>query len=155
MKRIKTINEFLGFSAKEKENKQLKKDIENLKIEISKFNWLRIVAQPAANNKSNEAIRDLSRIRVNQAKQELPLLYKLLPELFEFKPGGTNAAHCHFRMNNQHNEPYGEAYEGIVPANFNFIVDPNTRTVENTDETRERASKFIMSKINQKYNLKF
>lgn len=45
MKRIKTINEFLGFSAKEKENKQLKKDIENLKIEISKFNWLRIVAQ--------------------------------------------------------------------------------------------------------------
>jgi hypothetical protein len=77
MKRIKTINEFLGFSAKEKENKQLKKDIENLKIEISKFNWLRIVAQPAANNKSNEAIRDLSRIRVNQAKQELPLLYKL------------------------------------------------------------------------------
>lgn len=52
IKRIKTINEFLGFSAKEKENKQLKKDIENLKIEISKFNWLRIVAQPAANNKS-------------------------------------------------------------------------------------------------------
>ena len=91
MKKIKSVNEFWGFSAKEKEEKQRKLDIEELKKELSKYNWVRMTAQPGGKKDTwtNEQLITLIKIRLNQAKTELPYLYKLVPQLFEFKGNGT------------------------------------------------------------------
>lgn len=145
MNNIKKMNEFLGFSEKEKEAKQRKLDIEQLKKELSNYNWLRMTAQPDKDWK-NEDLRKLVEIRIAQGKRELPYLYKLMPELFKLKSDGTNAFKCYFRMGDR-NEPYGDRYEGIVPSNFSFIIDPETRTVENTDKTGERVMKYIIGKL--------
>ncbi len=147
MRRIKNINEFFGFSAREKEIKQIKLYIENLKKELYNFNWIKIVSHPGKDNWSNDAIRQLTRIRNYQAKEELPHLYKLLPELFEFDNTKMNAAHCRFKLNDDSEK------EGIIPVKFSFIIDPYTRTIENSNETRDRANKYIMDRIKSKYNL--
>lgn len=148
MKHIKPVNEFFGFSKEEKAEKQRKLDIEQLKIELSKYNWLRMTAQPGKNKWDNEDLFELVKLRTHQGKQELPYLYKLLPELFELSENNTNAVRCFFRLNNnQTGKPQGESYEGIVPAKFSFIIDPYKRTVEDTPETKERALTYIMSKL--------
>lgn len=137
MKHLTHMNEFLGFSAKEKAEKQKKLDIEQLKIELSKYNWLRMTAQPG--NWANEDLSKLIKHRLYQGKQELPYLYKLVPQLFEFKGNGTNAVRCLFKLSNN-------TYDGIIPASFTFAINPKNNTVEDTEETRERVLNFILQR---------
>lgn len=141
MKHIQHINEFLGFSKAEKEAKQKKLDIEELKKELSNYNWLRMTAQPGGKRDTwtNKQLIELIKIRLNQGKKELPYLYKLVPQLFEFKGAGTNATTCHFKSG-------GEYYLGIIPTTFDFVVDPDTRRVENDNDTKERALNFILQR---------
>jgi len=144
MKHISSINEFFGFSAKEKEEKQRNIDIENLKKELSKYNWLRMIAQPGKGD--NADLLNLVKIRLYQGKEELPYLFKLVPQLFELVGSGTNAASCVFRLNNDESE----TYDGIVPSKFSFIVDPKTQIVSDNDENRERILNFILNRYIKK-----
>lgn len=152
MKHIKHINEIFGLSAKEKEEKQLLKDIENLKNELSDYNWVRMVQQPGT-NATNEDYKKLINIRLYQGKEELKYLYKLMPELFQEKD--AYAVGCYFTItqNNKVNKD-SEKYSGILPNRFEFILYKNNRILSNNDETRENALKAVMEKIKSKYNLK-
>ena len=143
MKHITTVNEFFGFSASEKAEKQKKLDIDQLKQDIMKYNWGRAVAQPAK-GATNQDYRQLVKIRLESLKSELPLLYKLSPALFEFKEGSTNAVSCRFISG-------GQEYDGIIPHKFSFLIDPKTHIVASDDATRQRALSFIISRLEQNY----
>lgn len=141
MKHVQSVNEFLGFSKAEKEAKQRKLDIQELKKELSNYNWVRMTAQPGGKRDTwtNKQLIELIKIRLNQAKEELPYLYKLVPQLFEFKGSGTNATTCYFEIG-------GEYYLGIIPTTFDFAVNHQDRKIDNSEETRERAMNFILQR---------
>ena len=100
-----------------------------------------MTAQPGGKKDTwtNEQLITLIKIRLNQAKTELPYLYKLVPQLFEVKGNGTNATTCYFKSG-------GEYYLGIIPTSFDFAVNPYDRKIENDEETRERALNFILQR---------
>lgn len=108
--------------------------------------------QPGKNFKIDE-YKELIDISLHHGKNELPYLYKLLPELFEEK--NAYACSCYFTItqNNQVNNN-SERYSGIIPNKFEFILD-HTKVVSNNDETREHALNGIMRKINSKYKYQF
>ena len=105
------------------------------------YNWGRAVAQPAKGANRNDYMT-LVKIRLESLKSELPLLYKLLPSLFEFKEGSTNAAGCRFISG-------GDEYDGIIPHKFSFLIDTQTHIVASDDATKQRALSFIISRLEQ------
>jgi hypothetical protein len=149
MKHLKSINEIFGLSTTEKELTQFLKDVEKLKKELSDYNWVRLTQQPGGNSDYKQLIK----IRLYQGKNELPYLYKLLPELFEEKNAYDCSCYFTITENNKVNKD-SEKYSGILPNKFEFILD-HTRVISNNDETRENALRGIMRKINSKYKFKF
>jgi hypothetical protein len=138
MKHLKSINELFGFSAKEKEEKQKKLDIETLKIELQKYNWKRLFAQPGDNAWDSENIKKLINIRLSQAKTELPTFYKLLSNFFEMK---TNlpAVTCYMKIG-------VEKIKGIIPSQFEFLL-VQQREILDDENIKQIAINRIVSMI--------
>jgi len=130
MKNLKTF-ELFGWSKAEKSDKQKSQDIEALKKEVLNYNWLRLTAQP---NKDT-TYEYLVQLRLQSAKEELPILYKMLPKLWDKQ---TNAR-CYVNYD-------GEDVEMIVPNNFHFIID-NTGHVVDSDENKKRILDRILEKL--------
>jgi len=119
MKNLKTF-EIFGWSESEKSEKQKLKDIEQLKLELSKYNWNRLVTQPANSNGEKGSLdkydsQKLIDIRIRQAQEELPTLNKLLPDIFlNNKPMATKFISGGKEYNQRHNPDIPRHRSGIL-----------------------------------------
>lgn len=127
MKHLKNFNKFektnelFGFSKKEKEEKELKKKKDKAKEEIKKYDFSNLFKQPKKDS-SNEELKNLARISLNNAKSEMPTLYELLPELFE----GSGVISCKYpKKGPVYDQPVvyknDDYISGIIPSNFYFL----------------------------------
>jgi len=132
MKNLKTF-ELFGWSKEEKAGKQKSQDIKALKKEVLNHNWLRLTAQP---DKDWKDIDFLVKLRLDNAQEELPVLYKMLPELWEKQSN----ARCYVNYG-------GKDVEMIVPNKFHFIID-NTGHVTNSEENKKRILEWLLHRVN-------
>lgn len=134
MKHLK-LYEFFGWSKSEKEEKQAIQDIESLKKEVLNYNWLRLAAQPSKDYKDAKYLVEL---RLQSAKEELTILYKMLPQLWDDK------------INTRAIVKYGEkTIQMILPNGFHFIID-NEGEINNSDKNKQRILQWILNKIKTK-----
>lgn len=109
-KQKNNINEVFGFSQKEKDSKQLKNDIIEALNEIDRFKFKGLFYQPGNPNDKVEIKRGLD-IRLKYASDDMPMVTKLLPELFV--SGGASPAKLEVKP--------GDIIDGFVPASFYYI----------------------------------
>jgi hypothetical protein len=112
----KTMNELFGLSKSEKEQKALVAKIEQAKREAANYNPANIWKQQADNAKDNKDLFRLVSIATNQAREGMPTVAELLPNLFQLRQGSSNAVSCVYNYK-------GQDLDGILPANFSFLMD--------------------------------
>lgn len=127
--------ELFGWSKSEKEEKQTMQDIESLKKEVLNYNWLRLTAQP---DKDYKDVKYLVGLRLQTAKEELPILYKMLPQLWNDKINARAIVKYD-----------GKPIEMILPNGFHFIID-SAGEVNNSDKNKQRILQWILNKIKTK-----
>jgi len=78
--------------------------------EIEKYNFARLFAQPAENNKSNIEMKKLMEFRLNDCSESIPSLKLLIPDMFVIT-GATGATDARYDAGS------GEI-KGIIPSTF-------------------------------------
>jgi hypothetical protein len=110
--KLNNMNEILGFSKKEKQNKANQEKIDAAKQEVAKYNFNRIFFIPAMKDGRYVDIEGSNKVRINGVRQELPMLAELMPNLFDLNQGATS-----IMMLSSPNR-----YEGLIPSNWYSYV---------------------------------
>jgi len=134
------VNEIFGFSQKEKDDKALKADIENLKKEILNFHWTNILFQPRRATRPDEISAMLNK-RLQSDSRYYPTLYRLLPNLFN--SNGYVSAIWTANGGVTHRD-------FVIPSTFSFAKDAEGRVLDNP-ETNQRILGNIMQMLRNKY----
>ena len=126
------LNEIFGFSKKEKESKQKQELLNKAKEEIVKYNPINLWGQPSLNS-TPEDKKSLMKVRINMAKQNMPILSQILPNLFD---------------DNQHfitifQNINGDNVEGIIPINWQKILIDKNGYLVNEENAILNLNKFI------------
>ncbi len=148
MKKLKTF-EIFGWSKSEKTEKKKSEELEQLKKDILKYNWARLVGQPIKNLRGSsaslfesESVKTIIRHKLILIKDEMPILYKFLPQLWDNGNSYMKVTYEDLQPKHKHDR----FIPMIVPATFEFLIDNNNQVL-NTDETKQRALNWIMNKI--------
>lgn len=151
MKNLKTF-EIFGWSKSEKEEKKNSQDLEQLKSDILNYNWARVVGQPLKDetsrgnvNFNGESLKRMIIQKYSLIKEELPLLYKFLPELWNSKGQYRTVRYEVDRPKHERDR----FVPMIVPSGFGFVVSDDNQ-VKNNDDTKQRALSYILNKIQNK-----
>lgn len=106
------VDEMFGLSGKEKAEKQLKLEVEQALKEVSKHNIGNVWAQPSGDRQNEKDVRELMNIRLNMAKNYMPTVEKLLPNLFDPNQ----------KINKVYHKISGNNVSGIIPSNFYDLI---------------------------------
>jgi len=114
------MDEVFGWSQKEKDVKGNQQKIEQAKQEIQKYPPSHLWAQPGRNN-TPEAIKQLIDTRINMAKQYMPTLAELMPDLFDLSQGFFNIPTIHA----------GKPLDGVLPIKWGLYLKGEDGNVNN------------------------
>ena len=105
------VNEVFGWSQKEKEIKVNSGKIEQAKQEIQKYPPSHIFGQPGRNSAPQDE-KNLMNVRINMAKQYMPTLAELMPQLFDLTQGYGDMVQIY----------NGKPIRGLVPSNWYYFL---------------------------------
>jgi|LauGreDrversion4_2_1035121.scaffolds.fasta_scaffold478612_3 hypothetical protein len=129
------MTEIFGFGKKRKERKEKEGIEDKMREEIRNFNWATPFAEPSQNDRMDgnwTKIKNLVKIKMNRAKQEMPTVAMYHPELFEV----DDVLRLQY--------PYkGDFIEGFVSDKFRFMRDEDAKLKPQRECERELMNKIF------------
>jgi len=120
------IGEVFGWSGKEKEAKANTETINNAKAEITKYPPSHIWGQPGRNSAPADD-KQLMTVRLNMAKQHMPTLAELMPQLFDLTQGYGDMVQIY----------NGKPLKGLIPSNWYYFLRGEEGYVDNEQAVRK------------------
>ena len=120
------VDEVFGWSGKEKDAKANQQTIEAAKQEIQKYPPSHIFGQPGRNSAPQDD-KNLMSVRLNMAKQYMPTLAELMPQLFDLTQGYGDMVQIY----------NGKPLKGLVPSNWYYFLRGGEGYLDNEQAVRK------------------